>query len=220
MSTQLPLRLPVDASANLLDDFVGDAANRLSELSGLVLVSGETGTGKSHLLQGCCHAAIASGNRAIYLPRLAHLDPEVLEGFNLYDLVCLDNIDTVLDDHDWQVALYQLINDMKETGGSLVLSASASADNLQIDLADLKSRLTGSYLVNTSQLSDDDKLKVIRLKAARRGFDMSDEVCRFILGRAQRDMHHLARLVERLDAETIRRQKKVTIPFVKEALDL
>ena len=61
---------------------------------------------------------------------------------------------------------------------------------------------------------------VIRLKANRRGFEMSEEVCKFILGRAQRDMHHLARLVEQLDVATLRHQKKVTIPFVKEALGL
>jgi hypothetical protein len=33
-------------------------------------------------------------------------------------------------------------------------------------------------------------------------------------------MHHLARLVDQLDEETLRRQKKVTIPFVKAALGL
>ena len=49
---------------------------------------------------------------------------------------------------------------------------------------------------------------------------MSEEVCRFILGRAERDMHHLAKLVQQLDRETLRRQKKVTIPFVKESLGL
>ena len=49
---------------------------------------------------------------------------------------------------------------------------------------------------------------------------MSEEVCRFILSRAQRDMHHLARLVEQLDKQTLMQQKKVTIPFVKAALGL
>jgi hypothetical protein len=33
-------------------------------------------------------------------------------------------------------------------------------------------------------------------------------------------MHHLAHLVDQLDEETLRRQKKVTIPFVKAALGL
>ncbi len=49
---------------------------------------------------------------------------------------------------------------------------------------------------------------------------MNEDVCRFILARAQRDMHHLATLVEQLDEETLRRQKRVTIPFVKQALGL
>jgi len=61
---------------------------------------------------------------------------------------------------------------------------------------------------------------VIRIKSRRLGFEMDEGVCSFILSRSQRDMHHLARLVDLLDEATLRQQKKITIPFVKKALDL
>ena len=79
---------------------------------------------------------------------------------------------------------------------------------------------TAAYQVGTDVLSDAEKLEVIRRKAKRRGFEMPAEVCDFILTRAERDMHHLARLVDQLDHETLRQQRKVTIPFVKRALGL
>ncbi|MFT7220888.1 MAG: DnaA family protein [Candidatus Azotimanducaceae bacterium] len=87
-------------------------------------------------------------------------------------------------------------------------------------LPDLASRLNAAYSLQTDVLKDVDKLDVIRRKAAQRGFDMPEDVCRFILSRAPRDMNHLAALVMRLDEESLSRQKKVTIPFVKTALGL
>ena len=101
-----------------------------------------------------------------------------------------------------------------------MLSATKPVALLRVDLTDLSSRLKAAYLVGTDTLDDEEKLEVIRLKAERRGFAMDREVCSFILSRSQRDMHHLARLVDQLDEETLRQQKKVTIPFVKNALGL
>lgn len=219
MTSQLPLQLRLDENARL-DDYVGDAGAKMQSLLGLLFLSGEAGTGKSHLLQGCCHEVLEEGGTAIYLQSLPDLAPSILEGLESYDLVCLDDIDTVITDDAWQVGLFQLINAMKDAGGKLILAASSSVGRLEIRLPDLRSRLRGCYLLSTDRLTDPDKLLVIRLKANRRGFEMSDEVCKFILGRAPRDMHHLAHLVEQLDIATLRDQKKVTIPFVKEALGL
>jgi len=219
VTSQLPLPLRLDENARL-GDYVGDTATKMQTLSGLLFLSGEPGSGKSHLLQGCCHGVLDEGGTAIYLQSLLDLAPSILEGLESYDLVCLDDIDTVVTDDAWQVALFQLINAMKDAGGKLILAARSSVARLEIRLPDLRSRLRGCYLLSSDRLTDVDKLIVIRLKANRRGFEMSEEVCKFILGRAQRDMHHLARLVEQLDVATLRHQKKVTIPFVKEALGL
>jgi DnaA family protein len=219
MKTQLPLRLRL-ANHTHLEDYVGSAAEKLSRLDQLVYVFGAHGSGKSHLLQGLCHEAVAQKKRALYLASLDTLDPTLLDGLEHMDLVCLDDIDTVIGNDDWQIALFHLINGCRDAGNRLVISGAQAVTHLDIVLGDLQSRLRGAYLVQADQLTDDDKLKVIRIKSARRGFDMGEEVCRFILGRSQRDMHHLAHLVEQLDQETLRRQKRVTIPFVKEALGL
>jgi DnaA family protein len=136
------------------------------------------------------------------------------------DLVCLDDVDEVLLLADWQRALFHLINSVKDAGNTLIVSSINPVSALKLELGDLDSRIKGAYLLSTDQLDDEQKLKVVELKARRRGFDMSREVCRFILGRSRRDMHYLTHLVDQLDEETLRRQKKVTIPFVKAALGL
>lgn len=219
MNQQLSLRFKLEGHARL-EDYVGEAADRLEQLDHLVFLSGEKGSGKSHLLQGLCHRLQESRGMAMYLPMLRTLEPTILSGLEDSDLVCLDDVDEVLDDPVWQSALFHLINACRDRHSRLVLSSTMTVADLAVELQDLSSRLKGAYLLATDRLADDDKLEVIRRKCVRRGFRMDREVCSFILSRSRRDMHHLARLVEQLDEETLRLQKKVTIPFVKQALGL
>ena len=219
MSQQLPLRLRLEGHTSL-DDYIGSAADKLLQLEQLIYLNGAPGCGKSHLLQGLCHRALQESESALYLPMLATLDSSILIGLESVSLVCLDDIDDVISERPWQIAMFHLINACRDNDTKLVLSATVPVGSIAIELSDLDSRLKAAYLVSTGTLDDDEKLEVIRLKAERRGFDMDREVCAFILSRSQRDMHHLARLVDQLDEETLRQQRKVTIPFVKIALGL
>jgi DnaA family protein len=219
MTQQLALKFSLDDHTSL-DDYVGESGSKLVHLSGFIYLSGSKGSGKSHLLQGICHRAMSEGHSAIYLTALSVLEPGVLEGLEQKDLVCLDDVDDILELADWQRALFHLINSVKDAGNTLIVSSKIPVSVLKLELGDLDSRIRGAYLLSTDQLDDEQKLEVVERKARRRGFDMSQEVCRFILGRSRRDMHNLAHLVDQLDEQTLRRQKKVTIPFVKAALGL
>ncbi|MGV0036114.1 MAG: DnaA regulatory inactivator Hda [Candidatus Azotimanducaceae bacterium WSBS_2022_MAG_OTU7] len=219
MTRQLALKFRLDDHTHL-EDYVGEVGSKLVQLSGFIYLSGSQGSGKSHLLQGICHRAVSKGLGTIYLPALSILEPGVLEGLEQLDLVCLDDVDEVLGLPEWQRALFHLINAVKDAGNTLIVSSTNPVSALEPGLGDLDSRIKGAYLLSTDLLDDEQKLEVVGRKARRRGFEMSQEVCRFILGRSERDMHHLAQLVDQLDEETLRRQKKVTIPFVKAALGL
>ena len=58
---------------------------------------GAPATGKTHLLQAVCERA---GDRAVYVPLslLADAGPAVLEGLARRELVCIDDLDSVLGD--------------------------------------------------------------------------------------------------------------------------
>lgn len=217
MSRQLPLRLTL-SNHTRLEDFVGVASAQITELDGFTLVQGDVGTGKSHLLEGLCHAARDLEQQSIYLPLEPGMVPDILQGLEVLQLICLDDVDEVVGKPEWDQALFHLINACRDQGVRLVMAHRQLLTSST--LPDLTSRLNAAYRVATRPLEDDEKLAVIKMKSARRGFSMSEEVCRFILSRAQRDMHHLATLVDHLDEETLRHQKRVTIPFVKEALGL
>lgn len=219
MTTQLPLQLKLEQHT-CLDDYIGSASATLLGLNGAVLVYGASASGKSHLLQGICRHADEAGQRAIYLSDLSTLQANVLEGLESADLVCIDDVQALIGKPDWELALFHLLNACKDAEAKLVLATAVPPKELMAQLPDLSSRLRAAYQVMTDELDDEQKLEVIRRKAHRLGFEMNEEVCRFILARSRRDMRHLAHLVEQLDIETLQKQKKVTIPFVKQALGL
>ena len=63
--------------------------------------------------------------------------PEICEGLEQADLVCIDDIERVASDHDWETALFHLYNRMRESGSTLIVSAGAAPAQLRIGLPDL-----------------------------------------------------------------------------------
>ncbi len=186
----------------------------------LLYLWGAAGVGKSHLLQAACHAGAAAGRAVAYLPMAsgARLSPEGLEGLEGLALVCLDGLDRVAGDPLWEEALFDLINRVREAGGRLLVAATVAPAKLGVRLADLRSRLAGGLVFQLRALDDEAKLAALQMRAARRGVRLSGEVGRYLMRRAPRDMGSLFALLERLDDASLRAQRRLTIPFVREVM--
>ena len=186
----------------------------------LIYLWGNTGVGRSHLLQAACLRFEQLGEPALYLPldEVAMLGPELLDNLEQYELVCLDDLDAIAGKADWEEALFHLFNRLRDAGRRLLLAASASPRELGIQLPDLQSRLSLSLVFQLQELSDEDKLRALQLRASRRGLHLTDEVGRFILTRGARSMSALFELLEQLDQASLQAQRKLTIPFLKETL--
>lgn len=214
---QMPLaiKLRVDAT---IDNYIGNAGSRLLGTEGVIYVWGDPGSGRSHLLQGACHHTLANDGSAIYLSELSAYAPDILEGLSSLDLVCIDDVQTVIGVDEWEAGLFHLVNYVREYGGKLVISANQPPLRLPVQLKDLKSRLLAAPVIETDRLNDAAKIRLLQEKAERQGFTLADEVCRFILSRTDRDLRSLVDLLGRLEVETLRHQKRVTIPFVKQVI--
>jgi DnaA-homolog protein len=213
----LDIRLREDAT---FSDYVGPAAARMASMTGLLYLWGRPESGRSHLLQARCHEATVEGREAIYLPAPAAHQPDILRDLELVGTVCVDDVDSVLGDDQWEAALFHLINGALAQGGFLCLCGASPASQLKVNLPDLASRLRGAMSLETNPLTDDEKLAVLQARARGRGFDLPLEVGRYIMDRSPRGMQNLISLLERLDAATLARQRRVTIPLAREALEL
>ncbi|MGP0170752.1 DnaA regulatory inactivator Hda [Pseudomonas sp. NCHU5208] len=186
----------------------------------LIYLWGAEGVGRSHLLQAACLRFEQRGEAVVYLPlgEVVQHGPELLDNLEQCELVCLDDIDAVAGRSDWEEGLFHLFNRLRDSGRRLLLAGTMSPRELPIQLPDLKSRLTLALVFQLHELSDEDKLRALQLRASRRGLQMSDEVGRFILTRGERGMSALFELLERLDQASLQAQRKLTIPFLKETL--
>ncbi len=219
MSNQLALNIRLRDDATF-ENFVGSAAGKIQGTDRMLYIWGQAGSGKSHLLQALCHKVNAKKKDSIYLQDLGNHSSEILHSLESYSLVCLDDIHKVIGDESWELDLFHLMNSVKDGDTRLVVSASTPSARLNIGLPDLASRLRAAVAIETAALDDGQKVGMLMRRANNRGFALNDEVARFILDRSPRDMHHLIELLGKLEMETLRQQKKLTIPFVKKTLQL
>ncbi len=178
---------------------------------------GAPATGKTHLLQAVCERA---GDRAVYVPLslLADAGPAVLEGLARRELVCIDDLDAVLGDEVWEVALFDLCNQLTDAGGLLAVAAGSAPRESNIVLADLASRLSRLAVFRVQPLDDEQRIAALKLRATHRGLDLPDESARYLIKRSRRDMASLYELLDKLDLEALRAQRRLTIPFVRDVL--
>ena len=192
-------------------------SNNGQDLTAPVWVWGESGCGKTHLLQAFC---AATEKKAIYLP-LNDLkkSPEILQGLSSLDIVALDDIDIVVGDSDWDQALFSIFNGLWTEGGVLLCSARYSPASLSFSLPDLGSRAAGSSIYQVKGLSDEDSILALRARAQSRGIDLPESSARFLITHVRRDMGTLCLFLESLNRASVLKQRKLTIPFIRDQLD-
>ena len=218
----LPLKV---ADFATFDSFVGvgneEAVAALSAIAGgaggNAFVWGPPATGKTHLMQAICAAA---ADRAAYVPlrTLGELGPEAIDGLASRDVVCIDDLDQVAGDAPWELGLFRLYNDIIGRNGSVVVAASSAPRECAIDLNDLASRLSHLPVYRLAPLDDEGRAEALKQRAAKRGLDLPDETARYLMTHTRRDMTSLHAVLERLDAEALQAQRRLTVPFVKEVL--
>lgn len=180
-------------------------------------VWGSEATGKTHLLQAVCERF---GEDSVYvsLDQFATGVPTILDGLASRRCICLDNIDAVAADENWEHGLFDLWNQVADVSGILVVAAKAAPRDSAFVLPDLQSRLSRLPAFRIEPLAEDDRINALQLRASHRGLNLPSDTARFLLRRSRRDMASLYGLLDRLDTEAIQAQRRLTIPFVREVL--
>ena len=192
------------------------SSTKTQNLTTPIWICGESGSGKTHLLQAFC---AESDKTAIYLP-LNDLkkSPEVLQGLGSLDIVVLDDVDAVIGDDLWDKALFSIFHMLWAEGGILLCSAKHSPVNLSFSLPDLGSRAAGSSVFQVKGLSDEESILALRVRAESRGLELPEDSARFLITRIRRDMGTLCLWLESLNRASVLKQRKLTIPFIRDHL--
>ena len=89
------------------------------------------GGGKSHLLHAACAELSLKGDAVGYVPldKRAYFVPDVLEGMEHLSLVCIDNVQCIAGDEEWELALFNLYNRVLEHGRTCLLITGTASPN-------------------------------------------------------------------------------------------
>ncbi|PCJ27788.1 MAG: DnaA regulatory inactivator Hda [SAR86 cluster bacterium] len=222
---QLTLGIGLDDDARFENYFVSShnqqAITHLQDASErFIYVWGNGSPGLTHILQAACHQLASRNESALYLPLKdkSQFSSQILTGISSLALVCLDDIDEISGDENWESALFTAFNEIKDSNARLIIVGKSAPQNLQIQLPDLKSRLQSGLILQIQKLSDEDKLLALQLRAKKRGIELTDSVAEFILIRAERSLSALIHILDELDESSLIQKRKLTIPLVKSTL--
>ena len=200
MSEQLPLGLGPDKSLSFAN-FYTLPANRLlanqlrlqavGEGEQWVYVHGAAESGRSHLLQAACQAASEAGLQSLYLPLkelLEYSPQDMLAGAEQLHLLCIDDLDLVAGNRDWEEALFHAYNRMLLTGSSMLIAAARPAAALACALPDLQSRMNSFSIYQLRGLQDEEKMQALQFRAGCLGLELSQDVVEYLYHRASRKL--------------------------------
>ncbi|HHJ35816.1 MAG TPA: DnaA regulatory inactivator Hda, partial [Gammaproteobacteria bacterium] len=178
---------------------------------------GEPGLGKSHLLQACCNLAAKKRRTVCYLTQAEIIgqSADMFEGLEQLELICLDDIETWLIDADWETALFDLINRVRENDSRLIMAAAQPPDEVAVRLPDLRSRLAWGPVFQLQALSDKEKYQALSFRAKQSGLELPEKVADYLMQRYPRDMFGLFERLAALDKASMAMQRRLTIPLVR-----
>lgn len=228
--SQLPLGLSLRDEATFSNFYAGKNAEMVTELKNtasgqgerIIYLCGTRGQGCSHLLQASCHEAQQHQLTSAYLPlsSLLAISPEVLSGFETFSLVCIDDLHLAAGHPEWEEALFHFYNRIYDAGGRIVMAANDLPKSINIGLPDLVSRLSWGIVFQLHPLTDEEKLAVLTMRANHRGISLPEEVGKYILTHCPRHMGTLFAALDALDKASLAAQRRLTVPFVKEVLQI
>ncbi len=228
MVAQIPLPLSFDKRFSLENYFATDEAYVRQQLMALFDETGEpliglwgsTDSGKTHLLNACAHYA-----RHCQLPfhlfdatQLQDADPDSFSDFLPGTVLGVDNLDLLAGLRPWEEVFYQLINRVKQGELRCVFSVSRNPRDIGFRLPDLKSRLLWGLLIALQTPEDASLAVLLKKRAALLGLQISDEALHYLLSHYSRRLSDQMQMLYRLDHAALSRQRKITIPFIRETL--
>jgi len=206
------------------DDFFFDSSNEEIKLAlknndDLFLYGAES-SGKSFLLQSTCNYYALDNKSSVYIPISEAIKHgtgfiDSLEGL---DLICLDDIDLIASNQEWEIGIFNLINNCHTSKCRLIFSSCINPSSINFELNDLRSRIKKIDHIELYPISDVNLPKAIKFVSQLRSINLGDKEINYLLTYTKRNMSDLVEIISKLDQLSMELKRKITIPLIKEII--
>ena len=168
--------------------------------------------GKSHLLYSACNYFGNRNKKCAYLSlkEFKKFSPDILKGFDNYDLICIDDIDYIFGNKDWEYGFFTLINKVLDKSKKIIYTSSSSLALNNINLKDLHSRLSWGLIFMISAPNDITKENIMKKIIHEKEFNISPDVCGYLLKRKYRNLDSLLDVIDKIGKYSLSTNKKVS----------
>lgn len=224
---QLPLPIAFPPASDFESFRAGDNAAALAAVKGFahrpegaLLLLGPAGSGKTHLIAAACQAHAAAGGVAHYFhpESWAEDRADALLGFAEATLIGFDGLERVAGRRALEEALFALFNAVCDRGGGVLTASREHPEALPGLLPDLRSRLLSGLRYRLKPLSEPERRALLQARAAAAGLCLEEAAVDYLFRRHPRDLKSLMKLLERIECETLVRQRPVTISLLRDML--
>ncbi len=221
------LGLPLTLNTKMLwRNFSGDKNQQIIEFlanlfdqssASVVYIYGEKSSGKTHLLQGCAFEALEQSPGVVYLDFAQEMPDGILNGLEDNDWICIDNVDCL--DENQQQELFDLYNRATHASVKLIVSGLALPSELTL-LKDLKTRLSLATIFCLESLDDKSKKDIIQQQMNERNLKIDRKIYDYLFKYYSRDLTELLSAIDQLDKASLQQKNNITIPLIKQVLDI
>ena len=206
------------------DDFFFDSSNEEIKLAlknnDDLFLYGARDTGKSFLLQSTCNYYSLDNKLSVYIPiseAIKH-GTDFIDSLEGLDLICIDDIDLIASNQEWEVGIFNLINNCYTSECRLIFSSCINPSSINFELNDLRSRIKKIDHVELYPISDVNLPEAIKFVSQLRAINLGDKEINYLVTYTKRNMSDLVEIIGKLDQLSMELKRKITIPLIKQII--
>ena len=187
-----------------------------------LIIHGEEGSGKSFLMQAICNELSSAEKQFAFIPmkKAFNMGVEIFQNLGSLDAVCIDDLQLILANQDWETALFNLINECQQSNCSLMLSLGGTQPlDESVILPDLLSRIKRMEFIALHAVQDEFFNQAIDFVAQQLDIKIEEAELEFLLKHQTRIFSLLVENIITLDNQAASLKRKITIPLIKETLN-
>ncbi len=173
-------------------------------------IFGSKGSGKTHLAK-----ILEKRINRIKLVDANNIKNEIVKDLNNLDCLIIDNYKNNIEEK----LLYSILNQSKQLENYVLINSIFSIKNLELNLEDLKSRIS-SFLFIGIELPTDDLLKVIISKTlSDKQISINPKLSDFIINNVERSYEKMFKFLKDVDELSLSTGKSININLIKKVLN-